>query len=131
MRRIKNRDEILKFMEEEHQQHFKVALLLAGAHGAGLATCATVWKDYASTPQYQGIGVLFIILGTGLISAIINYAIVFIARNIVRGALMIHEDPNDAWGAVILQIFYWVTVVVSAGALLAAIGFLVWRSRLL
>ena len=131
MRRLKNKDEILKFMEEEHQQQFKIAGLLAAANGAAFGTCVTVWKDYASSPQYNGVGLLFIILGTGLIASILNYAVVFVVRNIVRSALMNHEDPNDARGAVFLEVAYWVTVVAAAGALLAAIGFVIWRSRLL
>lgn len=77
MRRIKNQAELLKFMEKEHQQLFQSGFAVAGAHGTGLGTCATVWKDYASSPQYQRAGVLFIIFGAGLVSAILNCAVVF------------------------------------------------------
>lgn len=131
MRKIANKDELLKFMEEEHQQHFKITGLLAAANGGAFGTCVTIWKDYASSPQYNGVGVLFILFGLGTISAILSYAIVFVSRNIVRNALMSHQDPNDTPGAVALQIAYHVTLVASALALVGAIGVIVWRSRLL
>ncbi len=131
MPKLTNKEELLKFMEEEHQQHFKIASLLAVANGGAFGTCATLWKDYASSPQYNGVGILFIILGTGLVASILNYGLVFVIRNAVRSALMSHQDPNDLSGALALQIAYYLTVVVAKTALLAAIGFVVWRSRLL
>jgi nitrate reductase NapE component len=129
MRRIANRDELLRFMEEEHQQHFKLASLLAVANGGAFGTCVTIWRDYASSPQYNGVGILFIILGAGLIASILNYGIVFVSRNIVRSSLMSHEDPNDAPGAIALQVAYYVTLVIAAAALIGAIAFVIWRSR--
>lgn len=131
MPKLKNKEELLKFMEEEHQQHFRIASLLAVANGGAFGTCVTLWKDYASAPQYNGVGILFIILGTGLVASILNYGVVFVIRNVVRSALMSHQDPNDVAGAMALQIAYYVTVLVAAAALLGAIGFVVWRSRFL
>jgi len=72
MAKLANKDELLEHMETNHDQHFKVGVLLLAAHGGALVTSLSVFKDYANTPQYKGVGVLIILFGVGLLASILS-----------------------------------------------------------
>jgi hypothetical protein len=128
MPKLLNKDAILKQMGESHDQLSKVALLLLGAHGASLATCATVLKDAASKPQVSGIAVFTLFFGVGLLASVVNYASVFMVRAVVKSSLMNDEDPNDSPSAGFLKILNVATLAIAVLALVAAILLVIWRS---
>ncbi len=128
MARISNKRELLKYYADAHDQHFKVAGLLLAAHGGSLGTCITILKDTASTPQFMGIGALFILFGVGLIASILYYVSVFMIRSTVRNALMSDQDPNDEPNASLLKGLNVISISVAVVTLIAAIGLVIWKS---
>lgn len=128
MPKLVNKDELLRFMGEGHAQLFTIAKLLLAAHGVSLGICVTILKDSASTPQFKGVGVFFLLFSVGLVASIVNYTSVFMIHATVRNALMSDEDPNDSPSAGFLKILNVLSLGVAVIALLAAIGLVIWRS---
>jgi len=80
-----------KLWEEERQHakdyfevEFKAVGYLLAAHGAGLAACMALLKDYATTPYLKGVGVFISCFGLGFILAISG----FIALSAQRREMM-------------------------------------------
>ena len=55
------KDRLLRLYHANYESHFKGANYLFVAHGAGLLGCLAILKDYASTPQYKGVGFFIIV----------------------------------------------------------------------
>jgi hypothetical protein len=55
--------------KERFELEFKAVGYLLTAHGAGLAGCLTLLKDYQSTPQLKGMGLFIGCFSTGLLLA--------------------------------------------------------------
>jgi hypothetical protein len=118
MPRLSNKDELIEFMENHYKRHFKAAYYLLFAHGSGLLTCVTGLKEYASTPQLNGVGAFVVLFGLGFLSSIVYYVSVFLARAVVLNALMSDEDPNDSVSAGFLKLLNLIFLTVAIGALI-------------
>jgi len=129
--RIANQQQLLDFTADGHNQLFTIATLLLGANGGGLSLVLTVLKEYATTPQLRGVGVVFILFGLGLIASILFYASVFMIRATVRNALMSHEDPNDAPSKGFLVKLNVFSLLASVGSFIAAILIVIWKGATL
>jgi hypothetical protein len=106
---------------------------LLAAHGAGLLACLTVLRDYATTPQLKGIGVLIVLFCVGLVGSMCVHASFSLGRvlsltQFVRGDRTNRQQNKfvQRWAS----FFWWLLVVglaLSLSSLLAAIGFVVYR----
>jgi hypothetical protein len=128
MPKLLNKDEMIKHAGESHDQHSKLALLLIGAHAAGLTTCVTILRDAASTPQVGGIAAFTLLFGVGLLASIVKYGSVFMIRAVVKHALMSDEDPNDSPSKDFLEKLNVSSLAVSVLALVVAIVLVIVRA---
>jgi hypothetical protein len=79
---------VLQAMKDHYDGLFARVHYLFIAHGAGLVGCLTVLKDYATTPQYRGVGIPTTLFGLGLISTIVTYVTTSISRTLANNAVL-------------------------------------------
>ena len=92
------------------------------AHGAGLAACVTLLKDYKDTPQLKGSGLFIVLFGLGLVAAIIAAGLLLILRTQYLRGPGSHESnfrPMVRWSIGL--------VLVSVGLLLFALLLAVYK----
>jgi hypothetical protein len=71
------RASLLKHEKDYAEKHFELEFKAVGylltAHGAGLAGCLALLKDYANTPNLKGLGLFIACFGIGFLAAIIAF----------------------------------------------------------
>jgi hypothetical protein len=114
------KDRLLRLYQANYESLFKGANYLFVAHGAGFLGCLALLKDYASTPQYKGIGFFVIVFGIGLIAGLLYYISLAFSRATALNAVMDEEEVDRAW-QLFLTLINVPALVISIGALLVAI----------
>jgi hypothetical protein len=93
---------LAEFMRDHYEENLKAANYLFAAHGAGLAGCLSVLKDYNPESQLRGLGIFVVIFGFGFIGAILNYIGLFFARILTVNAIFeekeIHQPSETVVG---------------------------------
>src|ERR1700724_1466038 len=73
---IENRKTIFDYSRDHWDHHIKNVNYLLVAHGATLLGCLTALKDYNSTPQLKGIGILILIACIGMAAAAVAHGLI-------------------------------------------------------
>jgi hypothetical protein len=126
MAKLENKEELLKFMSDHYDHNFKAANYLLVGHAAGLVGCLSVLKDYDSTPQLKGLGTFVVLFGIGLLSAIVYYASLALARSVVLNAIMNDESHDEATGGFLTKVNLG-TLFIAGVTFVVAIGLIMWR----
>ncbi|MES2031170.1 MAG: hypothetical protein V4477_18485 [Pseudomonadota bacterium] len=126
------RELLQKLIEAERQYakdhleiEFKGIGYLLAANAAGLAGCATLLKDYATTPHLKGIGAFISLFGIGFVFAIIA----FISTNLLRQAWLgeLRENGRKEARPQLYAIGAFAPGAISCLCLCAAVGMMVAR----
>ena len=116
----------LKFYHENYEHHFKGANYLMVANAAGFVGCITVLRDYATTPAYKGVGFYIVVFGIGMLSSILYYIGLALARSNALSTIIqdryMHEPTQK-----FLTVWHFVTMTISILALVIAIVGLMTR----
>ena len=120
------KDRLLRLFHANYESHFKGANYLFVAHGAGFLGCLALLKDYASTPQYKGVGFFIVTFGIGLISGLLYYVSLAFSRATALNAVMDEEEVNKTWQFFLTAINV-PALIISVCALLVAVIALVVR----
>jgi hypothetical protein len=116
---------VLQSMKDHYDHLFSRIHYLFVAHGAGLVGCLTVLKDYASTPQYRGLGIPVALFGVGLICTMLSYISLSIAQMMAKNAVLDRSKPAKS------ETVFWVHyagLLVSVGTFIGAICIIIWRT---
>lgn len=88
---------------EAFRDHFdtfgKGANYLLIGHGAGFVGCLSVLKEPSEKlpAQFQGLGILVLLFGSGMLLASLFWAIAMIIKIRVTQAIMAQERPGQKW----------------------------------
>jgi len=117
--------EVLKAMKDLHYDRlYSNVHYLFMANGAGFVGGLTIFKDYASTPQYKGVGIPLALFGMGLIAAIAAYITLNLAQMNAKNSVLDGKQYPPS-----MPVFYihYGALVASIVALLAGITIIIWR----
>jgi hypothetical protein len=119
-----NRLTVLKAMNDHYDQLFRRVHYLFVAHSAGLVGTLTILKDYASTPQYRGVGLPAGLFGAGLIAAILTYIALSFAQMVAKNSVLDRAEQEPS------MFVFWVHyggLAVSVVSFVVALLIIIWH----